>query len=379
MAYCANCGNELSDPALACPRCGQPTPASSEQRAPVPEAGPGAAALRPLGIGEILDAAVKLYRDNFLTLIKVVAVVVVPVQILGALIVASAAPGQEDLAPPGFEPTAPGQAPEVDPSIVFVFLGGTLLFAALVAVAVQLATAASLRAVGEAYLGGRPEWSASLRFAFRRIGPLLWILILSGVLMFVGFLLCVLPGIWLAVAWSVAIPAMLVEDRRGWEALKRSFGLVRHRWWPTFAALALGWIIVTLVSTVLGAVIQLPFGLIGGTFLTEFFTSAIGDSVAQVLTTPFVASVVAIIYFDLRVRKEGFDLELLAQRIGADEGDASGGPAGEPGAGPQPAPGSGPGPGGGESEGRPPGPRRKPDPSGPAWESHEDPRPRRDE
>src|SRR5438034_265973 len=87
---------------------------------------------------------------------------------------------------------------------------------------------------------------------------------------------------------------------------------------------------------------------------------------ASVLTIPFVAAVVAVIYFDLRVRKEGFDLQLMAQRIGAPAGSVR--PTLMPWT--QPVPGAGggwaPPPPGWQSQppssppatGPPPGPRR---------------------
>ena len=129
------------------------------------------AQLRPLAIGEILDVAIKVYRSHFGTLVKAVAIVVVPVQVLTAVVQASA-PGPF-FGPPSLEPPEPGTVPEFDAGEIWAGFAAILVVAALGVVAAQLATGASLKAVGDAYLGGQPRWSASLRFAASRLRYLL--------------------------------------------------------------------------------------------------------------------------------------------------------------------------------------------------------------
>ncbi len=66
--------------------------------------------------------------------------------------------------------------------------------------------------------------------------------------------------------------------------------------------------------------------LVGDNALVEAIGQAVATTAASVLTTPFTAAVIAVLYFDLRVRKEGFDLELLARRVGVEP--PAGGPPG---------------------------------------------------
>ena len=63
-------------------------------------------------------------------------------------------------------------------------------------------------------------------------------------------------------------------------------------------------------------IFTIPLLLSGASFTTSQVANAIATGIAAVLTTPFTAAVTALIYFELRVRKEGFDLALLAQRMG---------------------------------------------------------------
>ena len=75
-----------------------------------------------------------------------------------------------------------------------------------------VATGAVYKAVAEAFLGGRPNWKSSLAFAARRAHSLLWVSVLGGLIVGIGFVLCFIPGIYLAVAFAVAIPAVMTED-----------------------------------------------------------------------------------------------------------------------------------------------------------------------
>jgi hypothetical protein len=124
-------------------------------------------------------------------------------------------------------------------------------------------------------------------------------------------------AIWLAVAFSVAIPVLMMEDRRGTSALGRSFRLVRGRWWATFAAFLVAYLILAVVSVIVAAL------LVGALFtgvenqVVGAIVYGAGNVLAMVITTPLIAAVATVIYFDLRVRKEGLDLR---QELGEEQG-----------------------------------------------------------
>jgi len=158
------------------------------------------------------------------------------------------------------------------------------------------------------------------------------------------------------------VPVLLIEGPRGFQALRRSFNLVRRRWWPTAGILILANLLATAVAAGIGLLsVPLLFAGRDNQFVYDLANAVFG-AVASVLTIPFVAAVVAVIYFDLRVRKEGFDLQLMAQRIGAPADAVS--PTLMPWTQPSPGAGGGwaPPPPGWEPSpqpptGRPPGPR----------------------
>ncbi|MDP9389748.1 MAG: glycerophosphoryl diester phosphodiesterase membrane domain-containing protein [Actinomycetota bacterium] len=287
-----------------------------------------AAQLRPLSVGEMLDLGIKIYRQRFVPMVKAVAAVVAPVSVITALVQLSLEPDSEDL----FGPVDATGQPTVDGGEFFSFLAGALAAGLLGYVAAQLATAASYKLVAGAYLDDPPDWRASLSAALARLGSLVWLTIVFAFLLVLGFLACVVPGIFLYVAWSVAVPALLLEDQRGWQALKRSKQLVKGRWWPVLGAIVVSGILAGIVQAVFSGLLIAIAGA-GDNAVVDATATAIANTAASVLTTPFSAAVIMVVYFDLRVRKEGFDLELLARRVGveppAGSGGAEGGSAGD--------------------------------------------------
>ena len=113
---------------------------------------------------------------------------------------------------------------------------------------------------------------------------------------------------------------LLVEGLRGRKALGRSFELVKGRWWKTFGTLIVGFILAAIISTLVQGVFLIGILFGDDNDAVVLVLSAIAGIVGLAISTPFQAALLTVVYFDLRVRKEGFDLELLAQEIGAAAG-----------------------------------------------------------
>jgi len=310
---------------------------AATQGGPVPR-------LRPLSLGEILDVSIKLCIAHGTTLLKTIVFVIVPVQVLATVVMVSTGSADYDVF---------GEVPENqtndETNTYLAGQGGAIV---LQTIAVALVTAVCFRVFARAYLVQATDWRASLRFAIKRIPQMLWLGLLY-VLAFAGLIaLLMVPAaiadtaavfavaavllfgllFWIYISWSFALPALFVEDVRGVKALRRSFALVRKRWWPVFGTVAVGYILASVVSAVAQGVFALVIvaGVDSSSVLAVIVISLAG-LVGLALTTPFQAALLLVIYFDLRVRKEGFDLELLAERFG-------GGAAGESRWEPAPAP-----------------------------------------
>jgi hypothetical protein len=252
---------------------------------------------RPLGVGEVLDAAFQLYRNQFGTLVKLVTLAVAPVVLLDIVVRAATTENAFDLT-----------ADEVLYTDEGTYLAGQFVSGLLNIVAAMLAVALAFRVLSAGYRGESESGGDSLRFAMSRILPVLWITLLSSVAAMAGLLLLVVGAIWLLVAFSVSIPVLMVEDRRGTKALGRSFRLVQGRWWATFGALLVAYLVLIVVSALLGA-------LLAGAVFSGVENQVVGAMVmaainilSAAVATPLIAAVATVIYFDLRLRKEGADM-----------------------------------------------------------------------
>ena len=267
--------------------------------------------LRPLSVGEILDVSIKICVAHWRTLVKAVLVVVVPVQILSTLLTADVTASQFDLT------TSSTQTPEETFEELNQYLGGLAISTTLQIAAVLLASAACFRAVAQSYLGEDSDWRSSLSYAFRLAPSLLWLTLLYGLGVLAGMLLFIAPGVWLFIAWAFAMPALLAEGVRGRAALTRSFRLVKGRWWRTFGVVALGFLLAGITSSVLQGLFLVGILVNNDNDVLVVVLNGVAGVVGLLITTPFQSALLAVVYFDLRVRQEGFDLELLARGIGA--------------------------------------------------------------
>jgi hypothetical protein len=286
--------------------------------------------LRPLAVGEILDVAFKICFAHWKTLLKAVLIVIVPVQIVSTLLTADYTIESLDLN------TSTTKTSEESLEQLNQALGGLVASSLLQVLAVTLATAACFRAIAQAYLGQPTDWRASVSYALRLLPALLLLVVLWALGIGLGTLLFIVPGIWLYISWAFALPALLVEGKRGPSALGRSFELVRGRWWKTFGVIVLGFLLAAIISSLVQVVFFVGIFIGADNHALVLVLSGIAGVAGLAISTPFQAALLTVLYFDLRVRKEAFDLELLAQGIGASVGAAP--PAAARAPGPPPPP-----------------------------------------
>jgi hypothetical protein len=268
--------------------------------------------LRPLGIGEVLDVGIKIVWRNAATMFWIVVPIVLPVQFLVSLITVSAENESEQV---GTIDPVTGEI-TYDSTETWILVTGFVVVALLGLLVLTLVTAACFKAVGDAYLAERPSAKSSLGYALRRAHSIIWVTILSWIVILIGFVLCIIPGVWLYVAFAVAVPVLLTEGVKGRKALGRSKRLISGYWWPAFAIILLGTLLTGIVSGVVSALLEAASLTDADNDTVTILTGTVGDTVAAALTTPFSAAFVTVLYFDLRVRKEGFDLQLFAERLG---------------------------------------------------------------
>jgi hypothetical protein len=261
----------------------------------IPEPPESPRLFRPRTVGEILRHAFELYGRHWRNLLAMVAFVVIPLAIAQALIAEfwlSESVTRVEVRG-GVEVTVGGAFWAAIALSLVILLFSVLGYTAL--------EGAITRAAAGTFLGRDMDIGESLRFGLSRFWSIILVGVLVGLAIVGGFLLLVVPAFVFLTRFWVSVPALVIEDRRGREALKRSWNLVKGHSWPVFGTI----LVVAIGSGLVNGLLTAPFG-------DSVVARAVGGAIASILTTPYVALVGVLIYLDVRVRKEQYgpdDLE----------------------------------------------------------------------
>ena len=288
------------------------SPAESTQ--PVTEGRP----LHEMGFADILDTTFSLYRSYFWLFVGIAATLHVPFGIIEILIVSAFGQGDSVQVIVGLLSFVKGL-------VVHPMVMGALVFA------VSQEYIGRKTTIGEAYSRVK-FWSilgASLLIMLAMVAMMTIpitlstlvmvpairgtgnVILTAGLMIVVGLFL--LPVItYFVVRWSLFCQGIMVEDYRAVGSLRRSRELIKGSWWRVFGVEVVLFIMTSLVVWILG------LGL--GTFLdqimgTERLMISIFETILSIIITPIWLIGVTLLYFDLRIRKEAFDIEMMARNI----------------------------------------------------------------
>ncbi len=284
------------------------------------------ARLRPMGIGDILDETFRLYRENFLLFLATAAVLEVPAQIINTLLslarpaVTTIVPGQ-GITPAQTSAATTGGLIGVVAGLITATTGGLIGVVAglITAFAGVFITAALAVVVSNRYLGRLTTVGEAYRATLNRLGPLLVTTIWAGIrLVLLGFACVVIIGIpfliYFAVAWSLLPQVVMLENvDRG--ASGRSRELIRGYWWKTLGL----YIVVAILAYLLVFVILVPVvaGIFAGAGVTGTrLLTGLATLIFSLLVRPIQTVATTLLFYDLKIREEAFDLETMAQQAG---------------------------------------------------------------
>lgn len=292
--------------------------------------------LRERRASEILDAAIKIWTHNLRKLVPFAAAILVPFQLISAYLLVAVKPTltdtltqwQKDIQ----EATKAGANEIPTPEFTSGQIGA-FTAAIVISVVSTFALSAALTAIiGKLVLREDIDNKTALRTAVR-VAPKLFAATLLGILVSVGagaiilivalvaevpaLLVLLLPAsiasIWLVIRFTMAGPALVLERLGPVQALRRSFTLTKGRWWPILGVTLLSGLVTGIPSSIVNSLINTILkGLGGNNAAFEFVWAALSGTVSAALFSPLSAAISVFLYFDLRVRKEGFDLQRLA-------------------------------------------------------------------
>jgi hypothetical protein len=256
------------------------------------------------GVADLLVEAFQLYRKHAKALLITCALLFVPASIIKSLALAAILGPTVALATSA-DPTATLAG---GLSVYLFGLLGTLVTAFfLYGIIVPLTNGALTIAVADRILGGNAEWREVWMLLFRRLGKLLSAVVPAAVVVAIGFVFFVIPGLVLGLLFAFVSPVVLIEGIGGRAALERSTTLVRSDW--------LRVTLVVLTFGLLRAVAQLVAGALvphSAIFVSSFF----GDLITMVLLPVPVLGMV-LLYFDVRRKRDNFTPDHLRADLDA--------------------------------------------------------------
>ncbi|HPP73560.1 MAG TPA: hypothetical protein PLU88_00330 [Armatimonadota bacterium] len=303
---------------------------------------------RPMGFGDILDEAFDLYRNNFILFVGIAGVVYVPLYF-----VYGASNGyMQSLGPsPWSTQVPPGDFGGPDITAMGLSIGVMFLTLLALMIAYPLVTGAVTHAISQRYLGEQTTIKHSYMVVKHRFWQLLgtgllFSLLAGGIMTVAVISFAVMIGIGAAIMSSgdsstvigailfilgvlLAIPLTIlaayfvfrfifafttcvVENRNYGKALSRSWQLSDKHGWRVLGILIIIYLIITFVS----APLTLFSSLISFIPYIGPIIAGVVYALLETVVTPMASIVVVLLYYDLRIRKEGFDLQMLARDMG---------------------------------------------------------------
>ena len=228
-------------------------------------------------------------------------------------------------------------------------IGITLLVITIYAVCGLLLTSGTIRIISDSYLGQEPELMESLRFGGGKLVPLVLVTFSKGLLVillyissamgvgllyfagkvlgpgvaaltiFVGVIGAVWFVIWVMCGYGATTPIVVLEELgSSFDAFGRSWELTRDARGKVFGTIVVTWLISQFVPGMVINGLGNLVGIAGNESLQPVFI--VLASLIGILLAPIMPCALTLLYYDLRVRREAFDLQVLSEQLGTGTG-----------------------------------------------------------
>ena len=305
---------------------------------------PGALPLRPLGLGDIYDAAFRIIRFNPKATVGATVLVAAVAMALPVLATAALSAVTDLSLDAGADADNTEELVSLATVLGAFGLGGVLQYIGMIFVTGMIAHVTAAAAIGQRLSLGE-AWAATRGTRWRLIGltllvGLIWV-VLIGAYVAASVLVVWLAGSWVVpLVWFVVsvpllvvltvwlwirvtylpVPALAIERIGVFAALGRGYRLTRRQFWRT---LGIG-LLTVIITSVAAQILTIPFGIVGqvagfamsdsgAAVLVLVVVNALGSVLSTAFVAPFTAAVTSLQYLDQRMRKEAYDVELMTQ------------------------------------------------------------------
>jgi hypothetical protein len=245
--------------------------------------------LRPLDYGGIFDEMFDLYKKHFVLFFGIAAVIHIPIYAITAAIGGPIAAG------------------------IGALLNGVMSYVVL---------AVTTFAVSQCYLNKKTSIADSYKAMGVRTLSLFATMLVAGLLILGGFCLLIVPGVILAFRYAFISEVCILEGKSGKEARIRSAFLAKDNVARIFVVSLLTGILAAVISSVVTAPMQILQAVLVQAHGPSAASGPVGllvglvTGIAAAVTTPIQVISFVLLYYDIRIRKEGFDIEMLANNMG---------------------------------------------------------------
>lgn len=255
--------------------------------------------LRELSVGELLDKAFRLYRMQFLPLLGITAVILIPGMLLQILIAALWKSG-----------------PTINLFQNFYLIFSNPLMQGALVIAISHVYLAKSFTIKQAFSLGSKKYNSTFGSALLKglaIGSPAALLIacsLSGLfLSIIGFVAYFAVAIYLSNRWSISVETVVLENKGASDGLQRSWNLTEKHFWRVLGTSTAAGLIVFLATLIPTYSLNYLTKWLSIPVTQALVLSSVSSQFILALVTPFSTAVSVLIYYDLRIRREAFDLE----------------------------------------------------------------------
>jgi hypothetical protein len=257
----------------------------------------------PRSIGEVLDDAIRLYRQSFRPILPLLIVSALLSVVPSLLIGTNSTYGTSQAA----RLSALMQlvsSPTYWVTMLIVWLASLVLYGAL------------FGSIDRVAKGGQMRFGEAFQLGLSRLPRMLVAALLFGLALAIGFVLFIIPGIYLMGIYQLVFVALVVEDAGIFQSFSRSSGLIKGYWWRSTVivtvAIVILFVISILVSTLIGFLAAMKLGL--GTILV---VNQAVSALLNIVIVGWLPCVLLAMYYDLKLRHEGQDLATRVDALAA--------------------------------------------------------------
>jgi len=173
--------------------------------------------------------------------------------------------------------------------------------------------------ISKRYLGKKIKYREYIDNILPRIAPLILLSVLSALISMAGFFLLFVPGVIISLGLSLSNEVFIIEKKGIMDSLKRSWNLTNRKKIYIFGIMALFGIITVIIMLGASKIIENIFTDASGNLKSIFSIIGLIESVLSAIISPFITCGMILVYFNLRIQKEGFTIDDLAGHNNLDD------------------------------------------------------------